>query len=75
MRVRAKFYVYSVTKITCGNVTVQLKPVINGSEENKSFWKYTPAGSIEMQMTAGIPAAEQFEAGQEFYVDFTPATE
>lgn len=72
MEVRAKFYVYSVTRITGGNVSVVLQPVTSGSEENKSFWKYTPSGKLEMQMSAGIAAADAFEPGQEFYLDFTP---
>lgn len=74
MKVRAKFFVFSVTRVTGGAVNVVLSPVTSGSEENKDFWKYTPSGKLEMSMTAGIPAADAFEPGQEFYLDFTPVT-
>ena len=71
MSVRAKFKVETVTRNTSG-ASVQLVPVINGSEENKQFYKYTPAGSIQLS-TVNAAAAEQFKPGDEFYVDFTKA--
>lgn len=71
--VRAKFYVYSVERFTGGNVKVVLQPVTNGSEENKTFWQYTPSGKLGMYMNAGVAAADQFEPGQEYYLDFTLA--
>jgi hypothetical protein len=67
MSVRAKF--------RCnGNKdgSVSLQAVTTGSEENKTFWKYTPAGSISLSIT-NPDAVNQFEAGKEYYVDFTPA--
>lgn len=76
--VRAKFYVYSVTKHAPSNGrqagTVRLHPVYSSdpNHENKRFWDATPSGSIEMQVN-NMAALEQFEPGQEFYVDFTPA--
>lgn len=75
MKVRAKFIVDSVLRQNGGGVKVELKPVTTGSEENKNFWKYTPSGKLEMWMTEGIPAAEQFQPGQEYYIDFTLASE
>ncbi|WP_236293118.1 hypothetical protein [Paenibacillus allorhizoplanae] len=48
--------------------------MISGSEENKDFWKYTPAGQIQMSVD-NEKAQEQFEVGKEYYVDFTPANE
>jgi hypothetical protein len=70
--VRAKFYVESVTPYTDDATTVLLRAVTSGSEENKSFWKYTPSGTI--QMTISNPnAAAEFEDGQEYYIDFTLA--
>lgn len=72
--VRAKFRVTEVTD-TPGNEslkTIKLMAVTDGSEENKSFWKYTPAGDITMQCV-NPDAIEQFEVGKEVYVDFTPA--
>lgn len=52
--------------------TVNLSPVIIGSEENKDFYKWTPSGRIELG-TLNPKAAEQFEIGKEYYVEFTPA--
>jgi hypothetical protein len=67
MSVRAKFKCQGSV-----NGVVTLWPVTDGSEENKTFWKYTPGGQITLTITN--PAAmEQFEVGKEYYVDFTPA--
>lgn len=72
MGVRAKFKVTSVTQSSGSLKTVQLQPVISGSEENKQFFKYTPSGQISLGVL-NEAAAEQFAVDQEFYVDFTPA--
>jgi hypothetical protein len=76
MAVRCKFKVDSVeTPDAEGNVsTVRLSPVYDGCEENKQFFRWTPSGSISFG-TVNAAAAKQFEAGKEFYVDFTPAGE
>lgn len=72
---RAKFRCDAVAsnKTTAGvthNIT--LRPVTNGSDENKSFYQYTPAGSIELTVvTQGV--ADMFEPGKEYFVDFTEA--
>ncbi len=71
MSVRAKFRVESVTKFENGN-SVKLTPVTSGSEENESFFHYTPFGTIEIG-TINEGAASQFTPGAEFYVDFTKA--
>lgn len=52
--------------------SVLLDPVYSGSEENKEFFKYTPGGSIYLNVV-NPPALEQFKQGAEYYVDFTPA--
>jgi len=74
MSVRAKFKCISVTVGEGEYATAQisLEPVIDGSDENKSFYKYTPGGRIDLQVV-NPAAAGQFSPGQEFYVDFTPA--
>jgi hypothetical protein len=41
--------------------------------ENKSFTDATPALSLNMTISDGKPAADQFEEGKEYYLDFTPA--
>lgn len=71
MSVRAKFTVSSVEH-TADGATVKLTPVVDGSEENRRFYRWTPSGSI----TLGIvnrEAARQFEPGRSYYVDFAPA--
>ncbi|QYR20811.1 hypothetical protein KZ483_24130 [Paenibacillus sp. sptzw28] len=65
--VRAKFKCWS----NHGGV-VTLHPVTDGSEENKTFWKYTPGGQITLTIT-NPDAVNQFEPGKEYYVDFTSA--
>ena len=73
MRVRAKFRVDEVSHHYSGHVRVVLTPVTSGSEENKSFWQYTPSGKLEMTMNRGVAAADAFVVGQEYYLDFTLA--
>lgn len=71
--VRAKFRVDSVVPAGGDNGTrVALVPVIDGSEENKQFYRWTPGGSISLD-TINDAAAAQFVVGAEFYVDFTRA--
>jgi hypothetical protein len=65
--VRAKFQCQSNED---GIIT--LTPVCTGSEENESFYQYTPSGSIELGIV-NENASKQFEVGKEYYVDFTPA--
>lgn len=67
MTVRAKF---NCTSNTDGNVSFQ--PVYGGSPENDKFFAATPGGSISLSVV-NKPAAESFEVGKPYYVDFTPA--
>ena len=74
MITRAKFKCVEVEtddRFPDGN-SVKLEAVTSGSEENKSFWKYTPSGSIQMFIT-NKKAVELFVAEQEYYVDFSKA--
>ena len=57
----------------CELRTVVLDPVMEGSEENRRFWEASPSGRIEIGC-ANLEAAELFELGVEYYIDFTPAT-
>jgi len=41
------------------------------SPENKTFWQWTPSGKILLGCT-NPEAAEAFEFGREYYIDFTP---
>lgn len=77
MSVRAKFKVVSIKRTQFmdgpGSV-VELSPVVSGSAENKEFYKWTPSGRIELG-TINESAAEQFEIGKDYYVDFSKADE
>jgi len=75
--VRAKFKVTEIADVNWGEQwpgvkNIVLAPVIDGSEENKAFYAATPGGFINLGVV-NQAAAAQFEVGQEFYVDFTPA--
>ncbi len=48
--------------------------ITEGSEENKTFYAYTPGGSLELNCL-NEPAAKFFEVGKEYYLDFTEATQ
>jgi hypothetical protein len=52
---------------------VSFSAVIDGSEENKSFSKYTPNGSVFLSISYETEAADAFEEGKEYYLDFSPA--
>ncbi len=53
--------------------TIYLPPVTSGSEENKSFAKYTPSGQIQMNISEDTLAYDFFEQGKEYYIDFSKA--
>lgn len=75
VKIRAKFEVLSVTKYAhFGGTKVEMSPVYSNDPEhpNKAFWEATPSGKIEMQIN-NPSAAQQFEVGKEYYVDFSPA--
>jgi hypothetical protein len=73
MSVRAKFRVTNADPRDEENGgTVYLEPVVDGSDENREFFKYTPAGKIELY-TVNVAALDQFAVGDQFYVDFTKA--
>lgn len=73
MTIRAKFRVHCVIPSGDG-FRIDLSPVYdsNPDSENGRFYKATPWGQITLG-TVNAAAAEQFKAGAEFYVDFTPA--
>lgn len=79
MSVRAKFYVVEITRSkhwdrAKGEVqTIKLQPVSgDDSPENKAFYEAMPTGSIQLA-TVNEEVGRQFQLGQEYYVDFTPA--
>lgn len=70
---RAKFVCERITDYRHGNREVVLNPVTGDSEENKSFWKYTPSGEIKLTLSKDCSA--QFEIGTVYYIDFTPVND
>jgi hypothetical protein len=72
MNIRAKFRCTSKTEWSGKVVEVALHPVTTGSEENKTWAKYTPSGEIKMHIN-NPAAVEAFVVDGEYYVDFTPA--
>ena len=75
-KVRAKFRVNDVSPVTegedAGCAKVSLSPVISGSEENKTFYKWTPGGVMELSLVSQETAAF-FKPGEEVYIDITKA--
>lgn len=71
---RAKFTVTNVTDTPDG-AAISLNAVYdsNPDSENGKFFKYTPSGSISLQIV-NPTAAEVFKVNQEVYVDFTPVS-
>jgi hypothetical protein len=69
---RAKFLVRSRQEDCTGTYSVNLLPVVGGSEENARFYQATPSGEIVL---GGLqPAvAHQFMPGKQFYVNFEEA--
>ena len=73
MSVRAKFRVTCIESRGTGanaHKTFVLNPVTSGSEENKSFFKWTPSGEIRL---ATVNPEVQLDLEGEYYVDFTKA--
>jgi hypothetical protein len=71
MNVRAKMTCESKTPYGEG-FAVTLRAVTADTDENKTWAKYTPSGSVTMQID-NPSAADAFEAGKTYFVDFTPA--
>jgi hypothetical protein len=69
---RAKFIVYGENRSAWGTVTYLARPVTSESEENKSFFRTTPAGDLSVTVKPSETEAN-LELGVEYYVDFTKA--
>lgn len=69
-RVNAKFRVASVRHDASGTKVARLEACTSGSEENKEWSKWTPAGTVEIYIT-NDPAAEFFVPGGEVYLQFS----
>jgi hypothetical protein len=77
MTVRAKFRCESVKQIVnsegkIAQVDVDLRAVVNNSEDNKSWSKWTPAGCLTMMVT-NPECFDKFCPGQAYFIDITAA--
>lgn len=71
-QVRAKFVCNGVQDHPeYENKSVSFTAVTTGSEENKSFSKYTPSGTVQMSISYETEASNFFEVGKEYYLDFS----
>jgi len=68
---RCKFKCDFVQHNAGGSKNAPLSPVYGDSPENKSFWKYTPTGKLEINHSN--PSVE-FVPGAEYYIDVSLAT-
>jgi hypothetical protein len=69
-KIRAKFECVKVEDFpNHEQKLVQCTPVIEGSEENRSFAKYTPGGLLELYISYETSASEFFAKGDELYLD------
>lgn len=73
--VRAKFRVMGVEQRWDGTRNIELLPVTDkgSNAENAQFWKYTPAGKIDLTIAIHKPC--EFKPGCYYYVDFTLSNE
>jgi hypothetical protein len=71
--VKAKLVCNSSTPAGEGQKLVTFSAVVSGSEENKSFSKYTPGANLEMYISDQTPASDYFTPGKEYYLNFEEA--
>jgi len=74
MKVRAKFFCTSVTDFGYNKQAI-LQAAVSGSEENKSFSKYTPNGRLEISVDSDAAAGNFFVPKKHYYLDFEEASE
>jgi hypothetical protein len=65
---------YREHEVEVANITMHAVVRSVGNTENDLFFAATPGGTLQLY-TVNQAAWEQFEVGQEFYLDFTPAGE
>jgi len=68
-KVRCKMKCSDVGKNEDGTHSVRMYPVTGGSEENESFFKWTPGGELKLC----VLKEQNFEPGKEYYVDIEEA--
>lgn len=75
MKVRAKFKVDGIKQVAWSQQArvVELSAVsADDTPENERYHKYTPSGAINLTID-NPPAADFFELGKTYYLDFTIA--
>ncbi|MDB0600313.1 hypothetical protein PL373_13225 [Tenacibaculum maritimum] len=71
-KVRAKFtcsYIESSDNNSCK--TAHFNAVYSG-EGNEDFTELTPGGNLSITISKTAKAADAFEQGKDYYLDFTP---
>ena len=68
---RAKYKIDLVT-IYEGGETLKLLAVTNGTKEDNTFSKFTPYGTMEINVS-NEALLGKFKPGQKYYIDFTLA--
>lgn len=71
--VRAKFECTNVSR-GVDSSSITLCPVVGGSKENAEFYRWTPGGSISIEIVRH-ETAQHFVPGKQYYVDFTEVKE
>jgi len=71
-RVRAKFSVNYIEEFP-DQKTIHASAVCSDKGENKDFAEAIPSGKIELSIDKSRPAADFFEVGKEYYLDFKEA--
>lgn len=69
-KVRAKFWVDSIETDEYDNKVLKMSAVTSEEGDGKDFTPYTPWGNLEMGITGDVPAAEFFEEGKIYYMEF-----
>lgn len=69
MATRCKMRANWVKAFDDGSKEISMSPVVDNSEENKEFFKYTPGGRLDFYTVNPNVVIEQ---GKEYYVDISP---
>lgn len=72
-KVRAKFSCNSIEEFAFGSKTAKLTAIYGNEGENKDFTDSTPSGNLEINISGKVPAKDFFNAGKNYYLDFTEA--
>jgi hypothetical protein len=71
--VKAKFRFDAKTTFGYGGSQIKLSAVYSKEGENADFATATPSGNFEMHIADGVPAADFFAPGDEYYITITKA--